>query len=68
VQSAKGLGVDYIYVSSIGNGRGAIPFELLFQVPLAETIKLKSESFTRAVSSIATAFEAENKAEMSALG
>jgi NADPH2 dehydrogenase len=73
VQAAKGLGVDYVCVSSIGNGRGAIPFGPLFQVPLAAAIREKTGISTRAVGMIATPFEAEGvlregKADMIALG
>jgi NADPH2 dehydrogenase len=65
--------VDYVCVSSIGNGKGPIPFGPLFQVPLAEKIKKSTGITTRAVGMITTPFEAENilqedKADLIALG
>lgn len=60
VKAVKQAGIDYVCVSSIGNGRGQIPFGPLFQVPLAETIKKSTGVPTRAVGMITTPFEAEN--------
>lgn len=60
VQAAKNAGIDYVCVSSIGNGRGQIPFGPLFQVPLAETVKKITGVPTRAVGMITTPFEAES--------
>ena len=73
VQAAKRVGVDYVCVSSIGNGKGPIPFGPLFQVPLAETVKKSAGITTRAVGMITTPFEAEkilqeDKADLIALG
>lgn len=59
VKAAKAVGVDYVDVSSMGNGKGQIPFGPLFQVPLAAQIKKETGIATRAVGMISTPFEAE---------
>ena len=71
--AAKRVGVDIVDVSSIGCGRGRIPFAPLFQVPFADAIRKGSELITRAVGLITTPYEAENvlqegKADLISIG